>query len=933
MPLGGVRQRAVLARLAVAYPEPVGLETLRDAVWGDSPPQQYVSTLHAYISRLRKALAPHVEVLAGAAGYRLHLRDAHLDSAEFLAAVHAAARAAAAGRHGEVVVGIEAALRLWTSSTPLQPFADEPWAASFCGELDEARAQAVELLAGAYLETNVPEAAVETLAPLVAAQPLREEAARLLMTALYRSGRQADALEVYARVRRTLDDDLGLAPSPALEATFTQVLRQDPGLDWAPDPRTHARVLPPRPAWLVGRDEDIVAVEAALRSAGAVVVYGLPGVGKTTLAAEIAHRHEGVVGWVPAEDTTGLGALIELAARLGVSPLLSGTELLQALWRRLDERPGWLLVFDNAEQAEPLRSWIPPTRSGTVLVTSRNPAWAWLGPARKLEPLAPEAAAAFIRRRAGRAAGDEAPLAEAMGGIALALEQACSYIDETRMSIARYLSIYGRRRMDLLARGAPADHPHPVTTTWDMVLENIRHRSRLAVSVLEVGSFLSGDDLPVGLFEDASGPDHRDELELEDAVAELVRYSIVDRDATTLRLHRFVQELIRTSLSPEDRRERAAEAARIVRSRVPVDPGSLIEERTAWAPLVPHVLALLRWTPQDAVTDDLIRLTVDCFRYLRTRLALGPAHELVDLAFRLSGDVWAREPLVAVELLGCRADLLDAEGHLGEAQLELSRAMTTLSRLVDVPDLVTARLRSLGGHLLNCADRPIEAVAEYEQALPVLHRQGRTTETVAAYIGLGYSRWSARDYTGAADEFRTALAVMTGDDWRRHPLHAEALSGLGMMLHEQGSVEAALELQSTALAESLELYGEVDHPVIAYTHDKMGWEHGLVGHHEESLRHHQIAADMLARLFGLDDPRLAMVISNRGLAEEACGLVEQARESQRRALDVLLNQYGPSHRDTRLVTERLQALEARATPPAPAAAEPREQPAPVALLR
>lgn len=912
--LGGRHQLTVLARLVAAYPDPVSTEQLCDAVWAEAPPQHANGTIQAYLSRLRKALAPNVRISAGGSSYRLQADVKFLDWACFLQAQGRALRAAAAHRYGEVLAVLEPAIQLWRAE-PLQPFADEPWAITFADKLRSSRAEAVELLATAYLECRNSQAAADILEPMVVATPYAESLARLLMIALYRSGRQAEAVHVYSRTRQALDDDLGLEPSVALQSTFAMVLRQDPDLDWRPDPEASPRILPPRPQALVGRDRAITEVVHDLETYGAAVLYGLPGVGKTVLAAEIAHRHRGIVCWIPAEGSAGLDALTELASRLGVSPLLATTELLQALWRHLEDRPGWLLVFDNAEQAETISGWIPPARNGHVLVTSRSPAWGGLGAAIKVNPLDDADAVDFIRRRAPRGSGDPEPLARAMGGISLALEQACRYIDETGMTIDRYLQIFSRRRRELLAKGAPATHPHPVSTTWEMLIEDIRRRSPLAESILEVCAFLWGDNIPLALFE-AGFDDRIGDLELEDAVAELVQYSIVDRQTTTLRLHPFVQELIRAQLTPTSHRDCAARAASMLRSRMPADTSAAEDDMAAWSLILPHVLALLRaMTPADEAGDDLVRVVTGCFRHLRSRLAFQPARELMTLALGLCEGPGIVMSLARAELLICNADLLDAQGNLADAEAELARARVTLGRLRDVPDLTVARLRSLSGHIHNCADRPVEAIADYQAAVATLRGRGNRGETILACIGLGYSRWSARDFAGAADEFRAALALMDNPDWRTHPLHTEAISGLGMMLHEQGAVGEAIELQTMALAEGLELYGDSDHPAIAYIHDKLGYALGLSGQYEQSLVHHRDAADMLRRLYGRHDPRLAIALSNQGLAEQACGRPQDAVVSHSEAFRILAAApgYGRTHRDTKLVHGRWMDLVRRAS--------------------
>lgn len=905
--LGGPLQRTVLARLIVAYPDSVSVDQLTETLWNDDPPRQAAVTLQVYISRLRKSLPANSQIVSGGHGYRLVAEPEQLDWILLRNETRRAVVAAAADRHGEVIAILQPALSPGRSLPALQPFTEEPWAIGFCEDLGRTQLQAVELLGAAYLAARNPEAAIEPLEAALTAHPASESTAELLMTAYYRCGRQSRALDTYHRLRIFLDDELGLEPRRRLKTVFDQVLRHDPVLDWHPAATQAPRLLPPRPTFLVGREQVIDDVTARLTPGGRAVIAGLAGIGKTAVAAEIAHRHDGLVCWIPAEDASGLTAITELATRLGISPLLSEPDLLSALWRALQEWPGWLLIFDNAVSAALISRWLPPVGNGAVLVTSRSPAWTWVGPVCRLEPLDVEAAMDFVVRRAGRAAGDRTALVAAMGGVALALEQACGYIDETGMTIDRYLQIFSGRQRELLSRGAPTSHPDPVVATWDMLVSDIRSHSELALAMLEVASLLSGDELALELLTRASG-ERPDDLLIEDALGHLVRFSLVDRDTTVVRLHPLVQEVVRAQI-PQDRYlHRVGEATQMLSSRLPGNTVDLTEQRQAWSMLLPHVFALVRTTSAAPhIPTAVVLLAIEACWYLRSRQANGAAKELC-AGLATCVEQSRTSPAATVEVLASQADLLDADGHLREAQSVLRRARTLLAGVPNPSPLTVARLSSLHGHALNCADRGAEAIIEYERASEMLAGLGRPAELAVARIGLGYSRWSVRDFVGAEREFKVALREMTGDEWLKHPLRIEAVSGLGMMRHEQGAVSEAIELQSRALTDSIDLYGMADHPVTAHIHAKIGYEFGLSGRHAESLRHHECAAEMLQRLYGPEDPRLAMVISNRGLAELACGRPDTARASQQQALRMLQLAYGPDHRDTRLVTARLADL-------------------------
>jgi len=361
--------------------------------------------------------------------------------------------------------------------------------------------------------------------------------------------------------------------------------------------------------------------------------------------------------------------------------------------------------------------------------------------------------------------------------------------------------------------------------------------------------------------------------------------------------------VVRAQLDPAERADRAAAALRSLRASAPVGP-AVPASWPAWSLVTPHVLAYLRAAADsDVLPEGSVELALGCYRYLRARSALGPAHELLDLVIELVESVLG-------ELYADHADVLDAEGRLALARPELERALAVFEENApQVPEVTLARTWARLAHILNCSDEPTAAADLYRRALGPLRRQdGDPEEVVLALIGLGYACWGERDYATAETELRTALVLLEDRGWHRHPLHPEALSGLGMMLHEQGQWAEARELQVTALAEMAEVYGAGDHPSVAYTYDKLGYVEGLLGDHGSALAHHGAAVEMLTRLFGPRDARLAMVISNLGNAELAGGDSRSAAASQQTAYDILLDHYGSAHRDTRLVAARVEDL-------------------------
>ena len=217
LPLGGARQRALLALLLTRANEVVSVDALIDGLWGPSPPKAAANTVQYYVSQLRKTLGPD-RILTRSPGYAVRVESGELDLECF---EHLVATGGS--------VALRDALSLWRGPA-LADFAFEPFAQATIGRLEELRVVAVEQRVEADLADGRHTELVGELATLVAEHPLRERLRGQLMLALYRSGRQAEALEVYQSTRRVLIDELGIDPSPALQELERAILRQDSSL-------------------------------------------------------------------------------------------------------------------------------------------------------------------------------------------------------------------------------------------------------------------------------------------------------------------------------------------------------------------------------------------------------------------------------------------------------------------------------------------------------------------------------------------------------------------------------------------------------------------------------------------------------------------------------------------------------------------------------
>jgi DNA-binding SARP family transcriptional activator len=317
--LGGIKPRAVLAVLLLHPNESVHPERLALALWGEDAPPSAAKTVQVYVSRLRKALGGAETLATTRAGYCLRVRSNELDAERFARLVEDGRRALAAGQSEHAAAVLREALALWRGP-PLAELAFEPFAQREIAQLEEQRLTALEARVEADLASGRHAILVDEVQRLVADNPTRERLIGQLMLALYRCGRQADALDAYQRTRVHLVSELGLEPGPALKALHTQILEQAPSLERDLSPTEHAfesraeagiphqagRVALSIPwplqlsdnAPFVGRKAELRRLHE--RWAGvcrgersAIVLGGEAGIGKTRLASELARAvHE-----------------------------------------------------------------------------------------------------------------------------------------------------------------------------------------------------------------------------------------------------------------------------------------------------------------------------------------------------------------------------------------------------------------------------------------------------------------------------------------------------------------------------------------------------------------------------------------------------------------------------------------------------------------
>ncbi len=254
--LGAGKQRRLLAALAIHAGEGLPSDVLIDAVWGASPPASATKLLQVYVSQLRKALEPPVGIQTRGAGYALELAEESLDATRFERLIGDGRAAALDGNAALAVSLLRRALALWRGPA-YGDFAYEQFARGEAERLEGLRLVALEERIAAELALGRQSDVLPELQNLAAAHPMRERIQAQAMLALYRSGRQTEALDVYAGVRAWLREELGLEPGTELRELQRRILQHDPALAVAPATAGPLIAVPAAPNALLGREREL----------------------------------------------------------------------------------------------------------------------------------------------------------------------------------------------------------------------------------------------------------------------------------------------------------------------------------------------------------------------------------------------------------------------------------------------------------------------------------------------------------------------------------------------------------------------------------------------------------------------------------------------------------------------------------------------------
>ena len=875
----GARQRGLVGLLALNAGTVVPQSRLVDALWGEDPPRTAVRSLHSHVSRVRQALQTcglGDVLLTREPGYVLTVPRDQVDVHLFEDAVRAAATEKA-GAHKAGVERLRAGLLLWRGDA-LADGDPAGWAAAEVERLHEARLAAVEDLWDAELRAGRHAAAVGELERELVGRPSRERLVGLLMLALYRCDRHADALDRYERLRSRLADELGVDPGPQLQRLHTAILRRDPALEpepaEAPRPETPHEVprpaatvptqLPPPVGHFAGRGDELGTLDRWQHGAGPeegaddtriVVVSGAAGVGKTAFAVQWAHQARArfpdgqlfidLRGHDPDAALTPGEVLTHALRALGVPADRIPNDLAEqtGLYRSVIHDRRLLVLLDNGGTADHVLPLVPSTQASLLMVTSRNQLASLAVHhgvrAVHLDVFSPEEGLSLLGRvlgadRVRREAVDAARLVELCGRMPLAL----------RIAAAKLAARPRQDLAELVAELSDGDRLDALEVEGDTrsvraVFASAYHAlSEPAARLFRLLGLYPGVHFTSYLAAALTGLSYGRARRSVDELA--AAHLITEIASGRYRFHELVRLFARECADDEESAEqRQAAVERIIEWYLSVADAAnrtLDPARDRVKPAFRHAVA----EPPFDSTHGAVLAFLDGEH--------GNLSPLVEYAARHGHDE------IAWQLTYLLAGYFESRGHWAD-RVAVGRWGLGAARQLDDPVIEGLMLSGLG---VSCiaARRHDDALVHLREALEIMRSTGDLRGEGHVHNNMAAAYAELRRYDDAVESFGHALAVHTANGHR----HGQTLT-----LNNLGY-----------------LYGQIDRPELSLQH----LERGLVLAAEDG------------------DPRLEAAITH------SIGQTQRRVGDHRAALDrfghalALRRQIGDRRNEVRTLTER-----------------------------
>ena len=684
--------------------------------------------------------------------------------------------------------------------------------------------------------------------------------------------------------------------------------------------------VPARNPLFCGREALLDRIGEALNETHRIALAGLAGIGKTESVIEYIYRHRlaySVVIWIKSDSRQQIHASLIDAARFLELPEWNSADqkaALAALFGWMARNRGWLAVFDDADDLETVREFLPTSDGGGMIITTRTQAIGAIAKAVDIGALTQDEGTALLLRRAKicSSAGDltgVAPsdyalaqrIAGEMDGLPLALDQAGAYIEETGCGLESYFALWSSHQVKLLAQRSSSSlrNSDSVAGTWRLCFEELAKSQPQSIALLRLLAFLHPDAVPEEVLSEGNallGPELgaaiADAWRRSEMIRDAIKFSLLRRDPKSkgLRMHRLLQAVVRDSIDPAEQIKYAEQAVRIVEHAFPAAKfvnWERCERLSAHAQVCAATIE--KWKLS---TTYSARLLHELGYYLYQRGRYAEALSFVSKALALRRELCGTRDQDYALTLDVQGQILRASGDFSAAEQCLSEALRVFEDGFGAEHIEVARVMCHLAALQIDQNQLAEAEALFQKALAMLQASlgAEHAETAQVLNNLAAVYFTQGNYPRAQEMFERTLVIREKILPPNHPSVAQAYNNLAATCSRRGLFVDAERLYKKALAIREDSLG-IDHPHVAETLYNLG----LLYLKEKK---YEAAEDCLARArairehsLGVHHPRTADVLGSLAEVRLAQKRVSDAEDLYTQSLNIRESALGKQHPD------------------------------------